>query len=250
MGEYNIGKAHYDMMRRCYNPNDIAYASYGAKGIRVYEEWHDREVFRKWAKENGYKKGLRLKRKDGTKDYTPDNCFWDVPITYGNGIVRRHKERSAKHKQLKKELGIEKISDSPVISTYREMISRCRNPHNNSYKNYGARGVTVCEEWACKDGVYAFLKWAKTSGWKPGLTIDRIDNEKGYSPDNCKWSTMQEQQNNKRNTPKYEYRGFSLTIAEIARLENINDNSIRYYMKTKNMSVEDAVKHIKSKRKG
>lgn len=70
----SIGGLHYEMMRRCYNPKSIAFKSYGAKGIKVCEEWHDRDNFRKWCNENGYTKGLRLNRIDSTKDYCPENC--------------------------------------------------------------------------------------------------------------------------------------------------------------------------------
>ena len=70
----NIGGLHYEMMRRCYNKNSVAYKDYGAKGISVCEEWHDRESFRKWAIENGYIKGLRLERIDSKKGYDPSNC--------------------------------------------------------------------------------------------------------------------------------------------------------------------------------
>lgn len=63
----SIGGLHYEMMRRCYNPKSIAFKSYGAKGIKVCEEWHDRDNFRKWCNENGYTKGLRLNRIDSTK---------------------------------------------------------------------------------------------------------------------------------------------------------------------------------------
>ena len=63
-----IGGLHYEMMRRCYNENSVIYTTYGAVGIKVCKEWHDREVFWKWCKENGYVKGLRLNRIDSTKD--------------------------------------------------------------------------------------------------------------------------------------------------------------------------------------
>lgn len=71
-----IGGIHYEMMKRCYNEKSIAYKDYGAKGIKVCEEWHDRGCFKKWALKNGYTKGLRLQRIDGKKDYQPSNCFF------------------------------------------------------------------------------------------------------------------------------------------------------------------------------
>lgn len=70
-----IGGLHYEIMKRCYNKKSVMYSCYGAKGITVCEEWHDREVFRKWCKDNGWTKGLKVDRIDAAKGYSPDNCY-------------------------------------------------------------------------------------------------------------------------------------------------------------------------------
>lgn len=70
----SLGGIHYEMMRRCYNPKSVMWKWYGEKGIGVCEEWHDREAFKKWARDNGYEKGMRLERKDFSSNYCPDNC--------------------------------------------------------------------------------------------------------------------------------------------------------------------------------
>ena len=84
-----------------------------------------------------------------------------------------------------------------LYNIWTSMKQRCGNPKANEYENYGGRGITVCEEWE-KD-FEAFYDWALKNGYAHNLTIDRKDNDKGYYPDNCKWATMKEQQNNRRN---------------------------------------------------
>lgn len=243
-----IGGVHYEMMRRCYNPNCISFNNYREKGIKVCDEWHGREVFRKWAKENGFQKGLRLCRKDNSKDYTPDNCY------FGEGLKAKHGKneaikKSAKENKIKKaSIGLKNLQDSPLYKTYYSMHTRCEKTNHVNYKHYGGRGITVCEEWSGKEGFYNFHKWAMNNSWRPGLTLDRIDNDKGYSPENCRFSTQTEQIRNRRNTKFFEYKGFKLTIKEIADMEKISDAKLRYRL-NKGIPLPEAIEQCKSLRR-
>lgn len=83
---------------------------------------------------------------------------------------------------------------------HRKMMERCYNPDNQAYDRYGGRGIDVCNEWADQaTGLGNFIVWSLKNGYATNLTIDRIDNDKGYNPKNCQWATYKEQGNNKRN---------------------------------------------------
>lgn len=83
-----------------------------------------------------------------------------------------------------------------LYSIWASMKTRCLNPNSKAYHYYGGRGISICDEW--KDNFSAFRDWALSNGYRDDLTLDRIDSDKDYSPENCKWSTWHEQRINQR----------------------------------------------------
>lgn len=111
-----------------------------------------------------------------------------------------------------------------LAKKYNGMKQRCYNTKNSQYKNYGARGIGICKEWLLNPN--SFFEWGILSGYKKGLTIDRIDVNKGYEPKNCRWITMAEQQSNKRSNVIVECKGEKVTLAEASRRIGISESTV------------------------
>lgn len=111
----------------------------------------------------------------------------------------------------------------PWYGSYHSMMDRCYRKNAANYKDYGGRGITVCEEW---HDIRLFEKWAETNGYKKGLSIERINTNGNYSPENCKWATPKEQCNNRRNTRYLTRDGETHTISEWAEITGIKRSTI------------------------
>lgn len=101
---------------------------------------------------------------------------------------------------------------------------RCTNLNSNNYKNYGLKGISICEEW--KENYLAFKHWAKKNGYSDSLTIDRIDSKGNYEPRNCRWVSQKVQQNNRSNNRYIIYNGQCHTLSEWSDITGISKSVI------------------------
>lgn len=106
-----------------------------------------------------------------------------------------------------------------LFYAYVNMKTRCYNKNYSLYHRYGGRGIKVCDEW--RNSFENFREWAMNNGWKEELSLDRIDNDGNYEPNNCKWSTVLEQSNNRRTNRLITYNGITDTMANWSRRMNI-----------------------------
>ena len=135
---------------------------------------------------------------------TKNKAYWLCQCDCGNTIVcasRNLREGSTKscgclQREIAKERAtVHGFSGEPLYHVHNMMKQRCFNPNNKNFKDYGGRGIQVCKEWLD----YAeFRKWATENGYKQGLSIERINNDGNYCPENCTWITLSEQQKNRR----------------------------------------------------
>lgn len=138
---------------------------------------------------------------------------------------------------------------------YYDMKTRCYNTKSRHYKWYGARGIKICYEWLnaekvnsigrgrpCSKGWVAFEKWSLNNGYAENLTLDRIDVNKGYSPDNCRWTTMKEQANNRTvGCHHITYKGQTKNLYEWSKELNIPYSSLWKKMVQNDWKLEQAL---------
>lgn len=142
-------------------------------------------------------------------------------------------------------------TQSKLNLVYHGMKNRCYNPHVKSYPHYGGRGITICDEWNNPEksythyGIYskgwkAFEEWALSNGYKEGLTIDRIDNNKGYSPENCRWVDKKTQSNNRNFCRLITYKSKTQTLKQWCEELNINYKVVHKRLTICKWTVEQA----------
>ena len=112
------------------------------------------------------------------------------------------------------------LSHSKIYNIWNGMKARCSNPKSCSYKRYGARGISVCDDW--KNSFENFYSWSIQNGYGDNLTIERIDNDGNYCPENCKWVSRKEQCRNRRTNVIFEYMGEKHILIEWCEILNLD----------------------------
>ena len=148
----------------------------------------------------------------------------NVKFVMDSNLHRKHevscgcakKEKMIKNSKWKGE------SSEPLFIIWRAMLKRCYNINSQNYKYYGGRGIKVCNEWLDENnGYFSFKKWSLENGFEKGLSIERIDVNNDYSPDNCKWIPFSEQSKNKRNNNMITYHNETKCLAEWSKILGI-----------------------------
>lgn len=116
-----------------------------------------------------------------------------------------------------------------IYDIWRSMRQRCSNPNNIRYSIYGGKGIKVCHEWELFENFY---NWSILNGYKDYLTIDRIDYDGDYDPQNCRWVTQRVQQNNRSNNRYVEFNGQSHTLGEWSEITGLKLGTIWFRLKS------------------
>lgn len=130
------------------------------------------------------------------------------------------------------------LSNSRLYGIYRHIKERCYNPNCKDYKYYGSCGIVMCEEWATN--FMNFYNWAMANGYQDDLTIDRIDVNGNYEPNNCRWATKKEQSINRRNIHLITFNDKTQTLTDWAKDLNINFNTLYQRIITNKWDTEKA----------
>lgn len=168
-------------------------------------------------------------------------CECGITKNVSKANLLNNKSKACRSCGVKKEI---KNVEHRLYSIWKSMRSRCNNPNTDNYKYYGGRGIKICERW---NDFLLFLEDMEDS-FEEGLSLDRIDNDGNYSPDNCKWSTNIEQSKNTRRTLKLFFEGEYYTQSELSEKTGVNSSTIQRRRKS-NYSPEEIVygKNLKGK---
>ena len=137
--------------------------------------------------------------------------------TQSCGCLQKEKATEAAKKRLgsniRKRYSIGE-QNTRLRQCYKDMLHRCYKPNNKRYRNYGLRGIKVCDEWL--SDFNSFRDWALSNGYSESLTLDRINVNQNYEPSNCRWASVKEQNNNKKTNVIVTYNGETMTLHELS----------------------------------
>lgn len=125
-----------------------------------------------------------------------------------------------------------------IYKAWKNMLSRCEDPLHAEYEAYGGRGINVCEEW---HKFFPFYCWSLKNGYSDNLTIDRTNNDKGYSPDNCRWVSQKVNSRNRRNNHRVTFNGKTLCTSEWAENIGITPQALAERLTSKLWTLEEAL---------
>lgn len=148
------------------------------------------------------------------------------------------RKRMAEAKRIHGEAPDTNKNASRLYRIWLSMRQRCKNEKATGYKGYGAIGVTVCEEWS---DYMTFKSWAMANGYADDLSIDRIDYDGNYCPENCRWATDKQQANNRRNNHLLTFDGRTATLAEWSESTGIPYSTLKRRVNNYGFSVEEAL---------
>ena len=217
-----------------------------------------RNLFLKLAHINSLRRGIKDMKRDltgkifgrltvvekaGKNKY--NEFLWKCECECGNIIIKPtsylknsvHPSCGCWGKEIRSELmkdrnSIHNNSKTRLYKEWKSMKDRCYRKNHIYYNYYGEKGIQVCQEW--RDNFEQFKDWALNNGYQDDLTIDRIDNDKDYCPENCRWVTQKEQANNRTNNIYAYYQGKLLPLIKIIEITNKPYSTVYSYYKRRN----------------
>lgn len=134
------------------------------------------------------------------------------------------------------------LSNTRIHNIWDGMKDRCTNPNSVSYSNYGGRGITICDEW--RNNFLSFYNWSIENGYADNLSIDRIDVNGNYEPENCRWADAKTQANNARRNHTLTYHGKTMTISQWADEKGMSYSKLKSRINKCGWSVEKALETV------
>lgn len=181
----------------------------------------------------------RVKKENSKQTYWKCKCeCGNITITTSPHLKDGHTRSCGclQKQKMKEIMTTHNLSNTRIFKIWCGIKDRTMRTTHKSHKNYGAKGIKMCDEWM--NSFEAFYNWAINNGYQEYLTIDRINNNDDYKPNNCRWITMKAQQNNRTNNHNITYKGITHTMKEWSEILGINYTTLSMRLNKYNWSVE------------